>query len=538
MRIIFIITSLFVINFLLYSQVNQEWIAIYNGPSDSADYVNSMKTDASGNVYIIGSSRGSGTFLDYCTVKYNSSGIQQWVARYNGPGNANDYPKALAIDSYGNVYVTGNSVGTGTGNDILTVKYNSSGVQQWTQRFNGSGSNGDDATAIVLDQEGNVYITGCALISGLFPDYCTIKYNPSGIQQWISFYNGPNNDFDYANSIALDGSGNVYITGKSKAMGTFDYCTVKYNGSGVFQWAQRYTSASDYDDVAKVIKVGNNDDILVTGSIRTYQTDYDYCTIKYNSSGVQQWLKTYNGPENGNDNATDLKIDDQGNVYVTGVVAGDFCTIKYNITGVQQWLIRYNGPGNGNDIANSIAIDQQENLYVCGKSKGTNSGYEFCTIKYNSSGVQQWVQRYTGQGYGGGDGMSVVVDTFLNVYVSGSDFNSALNSFDFCTIKYTQQVGLTPISIEIPNKYFLSQNYPNPFNPSTLIEFSIPKNNVHIRLSVYNVTGKLITILLDEKLNAGTYKVNFVAENLSTGVYFYKMETGDFIESKKMVKIK
>ncbi|MBK6772393.1 MAG: SBBP repeat-containing protein [Ignavibacteria bacterium] len=79
----------------------------------------SLAVDGSGNVYVTGYSTGSGQRFDYATIKYNSSGVQQWVARYNGPGNSIDYANSLAVDGSGNVYVTGISDGSGTGMIML-----------------------------------------------------------------------------------------------------------------------------------------------------------------------------------------------------------------------------------------------------------------------------------------------------------------------------------------------------------------------------------------------------------------------------------
>src|SRR5207253_11025758 len=132
---------------------------------------------------------GSGSGLDFATIKYNSSGVQQWAKRYNGPANSDDVAYAIAIDGSGNVYVTGSSLGSGTGLDYATVKYNSAGTQLWASRYNGPANIDDVALSIAVDCARNVYVTGGSTGSGSGFDYATVKYNSSGVQQWASRYN-------------------------------------------------------------------------------------------------------------------------------------------------------------------------------------------------------------------------------------------------------------------------------------------------------------------------------------------------------------
>ena len=250
-----------------FSQVTQEWEARYNGAGDSTDYSYLFAVDGSGNVYVTGNSYESETNYDYATVKYNSSGIPQWVQKYNGPGNSGDYAYSIAADDSGNVYVTGYSQGSGTGFDYATIKYNSSGVQQWLQRYNGPGNEIDYAHSIALDCTGNVYVTGFSSGIGTAYDYATIKYNSTGVEQWVQRYNGPGNYYDYAHSIAMDDSGYVYVTGFSYGSGTgWDYTTIKYNSSGDSVWVKRYNGPGNSDDYVGSIVLDDACNVYVTGS--------------------------------------------------------------------------------------------------------------------------------------------------------------------------------------------------------------------------------------------------------------------------------
>src|SRR6516165_2480766 len=118
------------------------------------DFASGIAVDASGNVYVTGYSGGSDSGNDFATIKYNSAGQEQWVARYNGPSNADDYGNAIAIDGSGDVYVTGSSVDSVNGFDYATVKYDNSGQQQWVARYNGPGNEDDEPYAMAVDSSG------------------------------------------------------------------------------------------------------------------------------------------------------------------------------------------------------------------------------------------------------------------------------------------------------------------------------------------------------------------------------------------------
>ena len=108
-----------------------------------------------------------------------------------------------------------------------------------------------------------------------------------------------------------------------------------------------------------------------------------------------------------------------------------------------------------------------------------------------------------------------------NVWYNGSDIITETNK----------------ISSIVPDEYNLSQNYPNPFNPVTKIEFAIPKNNF-VTLKVYDLTGREVAVLLNNNFTAGKYEVSFDGTKLSSGVYFYKLISGDFTSVKKMILVK
>jgi hypothetical protein len=319
---------------------NTKWVQRFNGPGFGSDQGSAIAADKKGNVYITGSIAGNATETDIISIKYDKNGDSMWVRIYNGPGNGFDRANAIAVDDDGNTYVTGVSAGNGTGLDITTIKYDEDGDLEWVQRYNGANNSTDEAQALTIDTRGNVYVTGSVdQGNGNFRDIVTIKYNKAGQQQWVATYH---RDHESGTAIAVDDAGNVYLTGVT-GPGTEDadndYVTIKYNSAGVQQWVSIFASPGDAQNGgANDLVLDANDNVYITG-VSAFQNGLDYATIKYNTNGAQQWVAIYNGPGNGRDLASGIGLDKKGNVYVTGFSEGngtgfDYATIKYEQTPV------------------------------------------------------------------------------------------------------------------------------------------------------------------------------------------------------------
>jgi len=423
------------------------WTNVFKGAANSDDGANSLAVDGSGNVYVTGFSTNSGSGYDFATIKYSSSGVPLWTNLFNGAGNGNDFASSLAVDGSGNVYVTGYSTGSGNNYDYATIKYSSAGVPLWTNLFNGVGSGNDYVTSLVLDGSGNVYVTGQSSGSGSGFDYATIKYSSAGVPVWTNLYNSSGNYNDFALSLAVDVSGNVYVTGDSYNSANADYATIKYSSAGVPLWTNRFDGVLRGNDIAYSLAVDGSGNVYVTGrstgsgigGIR-----FDYATIKYSSAGVPLWTNLYNGAGNSDDEAHSLAVDGSGDVYVTGYSIGngsgyDYATIKYSSAGVPLWTNIYNGAGNTNDYSQSLKMDSSGNVYVTGYSTGSGNNYDYATIKYSSAGVPLWTNLFNGAGNTNDYAWALTVDGSGNVYVTGQSTGIG-SGYDFVTIKYSGQV--------------------------------------------------------------------------------------------------
>lgn len=524
-----------------------DWAAKYNnaGPGRA------MTIDAAGNIYVTGSGDGGtksgGT--DFITIKYKPDGSQEWAMKYNGPGNGEDYPYAIAVDGSGNVYVTGRSfvsnLSKGLVNfDYATVKYSSGGALMWVRRFGSSGSRNDIPQDIKVDDEGNVFVTGYAdasLVLGGGNSIVTIKYNSAGDAKWTAIYDafpniyenpGPNEEEAY--SLSLDGNGNIYITGVS---GTSKL--IKYNDlltSANVEWVRDAGNQS----LRKVLIDGDNN-IIVTG--------WGATTTKYNPAGDILWQNTYTGgPSIATPSFWDMALDNSNSVYVTGISSNgannDYITVKYNSSGVEQWATRFNGADNDRDHGRAVTVDGTGNTYVTGFTSvksGRNFITAYGTVKYNSStGNEIWRKIYKGSDNLGATAFDIGVDLSGNVFVTGGSTTKSSNNIT--TIQYaagsaaSRSITTAPAFESMPSNFKL-QNYPNPFTRSTTIEYQIPKET-KVKLSVFDLQGKQIATLINKNQPAGIYKINFSADKLPAGTYIYKMQTGEFVETKKLIVIR
>ncbi|HMQ78544.1 MAG TPA: SBBP repeat-containing protein [Ignavibacteria bacterium] len=519
------------------SQVSQEWAKRYNSTGTANDYAKAITYDAAGNVYVTGSANNN-----YLTIKYSPQGDTLWKAVYAGPANDDDTPNSIFVDAAGNVYITGKSFGNFSETDYATVKYDANGTQLWIQRYNGTNNDNDEAVSVAVDGSGNVYAGGWSSALNGSTDFVIVKYSPAGSQLWVRSYNGPAGGNEFMSKMIIDAAGNIYAAGRSRGVSNDDFLTLKYNSSGTLQWSARLDGTGNGNDAAVSLTVDNAGSVIVTGYTAGNGTAKDYTTVKYNNAGVQQWIKNYNRTGTTQDEAVGIVSDNTGNIYVTGFCTGtgtstfDYVTVKYNSNGDQQWAKVFNSGLVGvDDKAASIDIDQTGNIYVTGSTISSGSDFDCGTVKYSPSGEVLWSILY--ENILGVDDKAVMVkaDNNGNVYITGT--SGGFTGIDFLTVKYSQPIGITPIGTEVPEGFSLEQNYPNPFNPVTNIRIQMP-NSGNVKLTVFDITGKEVAVLVNENLSAGTYNIDFDASRLASGTYFYRMEAGSFTEVKKMILVK
>lgn len=526
------------------------WGSRYNGPANLQDSAIGI-TAVNGNVFVTGWSLSNASTRDIVTIRYNyAAGDSAWVNRYS-VSNGISTPTAIVADN-NFVYVTGWTLPSGSNRVVVTIKYNiSNGVPVWVKTYSNPSNGGSYGLGIAVDLSGNVYVSGLSDLGGANNvKFACLKYDASGnmVSGFPVFYTGSlSTSYDRADYIKLDASGNIYLAGIAGInTGNEDYMTLKLNSSGIVQWAKRYNGTANSTDVPTGLVLNSGGTaVFVTGFSNRTGANYDYVTIKYGTTiGDSLAAAIFNGSANAADQPVGIAIDPSNNIYVTGSSQNssgtyDYATLKYDgATLGLLWGPKIYHSANGNSLARAIVYDSAGFVYVTGSSVGSGTGYDFATVRYMASnGTQQWIKTENGPA-SGNDYVSGIVSTGpFNVYVTGSMNFGAPTGLDFYTIRYTENLGIQPIGGEVPKKFSLSQNYPNPFNPSTSIKFDIP-NSTQVKLVVYNVLGSEVSKLVDDYLVTGSYEVKWDASNVTSGIYFYKLFTDKFTETKKMMLVK
>jgi hypothetical protein len=434
------------------SPVLPDWMPMFSGPGN--DEATDLVVDSSGNLIVTGfSSNGSDT--DIITIKYDPQGNLAWtdkypdgVARYDG-GSGDDQATAIAVDTSGNIYVTGFSTGESTGSDSFTIKYRSDGTMEWESRYNGSADGTDRAAAIAVSTSG-VYITGSSEGKSSGPDYFTLRLDPAdGTILWEARYDGPSHLGDFPTAIAIGTSSPEYVvvTGyvhRGKQVKHADYCTIKYDDQGNEIWVADYDSRRNGNDQSLAVALDGEGNVYITGKSQESQEDetvisHDYLTIKYDKSGTTQWMVRDEGPGTGNDEALAIAVDSSGNVYITGksetsMTLADIYTVKYDSSGQVIWQKRFDGPFHGPDEPAALAVDSS-GVYVTGFSTGETTGADFYTVKYDSAGNILWEARFDG-GNGDDKATGIVLDPLTGaVYISGFSMGEG-GQTDLLVLKY------------------------------------------------------------------------------------------------------
>jgi hypothetical protein len=316
----------------------------------------------------------------------------------------------------------------------------------------------------------------------------------------------------------------------------YDVWLVRVDSNGNPGWAKTFGATGD--DYGYSVELTSDDGFVVVGYQNSFTAGgYDIGFLKADHDGNLVWLKYFGGPQD--DKGYSVKKTADGGFAITGstesfgVGGSDVWLIKTDSNGNEQWSKTYGGVQN--DVGRSLEETSDGSFVITGITNSLGAGADDVGfLKTDPSGNLQWMTTFGGtqddNGYSiqqTGDGGYIIV---------GGTYSYGAGAQDVWLIK--TEPDASPVEEQIVvTDYNLYQNYPNPFNPSTKIKYSIPKTS-KVQIKVFDVLGNEIETLFSEEKSAGTYELTWNAASLPSGVYFYQLKTGSFIETKKMLLLK
>jgi len=376
--------------------------------------------------------------------------VRQWVRMLGTAGR--DTAAAVAVDGSGGVYVVGDIAGSvdgqsynGGDSDILLAKYDQTGARIWTRLVGSAGS--DFGFGVAYDGGGGVYVVGAAGGSvggqphaGGF-DVVVVKFDGGGVQQWVRTFGSVYDD--WAGGIAVDAAGGVYVAGSVAGSvdgqphaGGLDVVVAKYDAAGTREWVRMFGTAGD--DRGRGVAVSSAGMVYVVGAVlgavdgQPYAGDWDMVVAQYSDAGVHRWTRMVGTAQT--DVARGVTLDGAGGVYVVGSAGGpvdgqgyaggnsDIAVVKYDEAGVKQW-VRLAGTA-GLDEGFAVTADTTGAVWVTGYAGGSMDGqsfagglYDAVVVRYTAAGDRVWTRMLGTQQYDGGQG--IAADKSGNVYVAG-----------------------------------------------------------------------------------------------------------------------
>lgn len=495
------------------------------------------------NLYISYNSNIKENFTNAIIAKSSTNGSIQW--------NKDVFKNNKGTASINNIVCENTSIyGTGEVSDTLTnrintelVKLDDNGNLIFNYSFKSKFSN-NSSGKIVNRSNNAIYIAG-QYKDSLEHSKIFLAKNIDNENIWLLKFNeGVTNDSVV--SLSFDSLGNIFISYNlftNSVSSSFKLCKVSTNGT--IQYNKEVSNGEGI--ILAKTQTDFQGNIFSLASVKS-QGSYDLVTQKRDSLGNSVWIDTYDNPQNTNDLGSDLIMDKYGDILISSTIINSNMSkngflMKLSNNGERLWNKIYNS--GISFTAKNLNADNLNFYYLWGFLKDATNLVKQTVLQYDSIGSLKNMVQFNSK------------DTTALLFTN--DFMIAMlsdvqlyNKKLFCVsnvsrvnrgseIKvnyFTSNVTVTTVDdTKTLNKFNLQQNYPNPFNPTTSINFQIPKNSF-VNLKIYDVNGREQLVLINEMLQAGMHKINFDGNNLSSGVYYYKLSAGEFTETKKMVLVK
>jgi hypothetical protein len=498
----------------------------------------------------------AGAYYDVRAQRVDVSGNVQWgtngILVYDdssSPSNQ-EFPH-VAADGAGGCVIAWEDKRDGSAYYIYAQRLNSSGALQWGSSgilLSEATSSAEHNPVVICDASANSIITW-ADYNGTDYNIMAQRLNGSGTRLWgvngLTVCDATGNQTDP--HLISDGSNGAIVSWTDARGSNKDIYSQKINSNGTVARTANGVVICDatndqlFDSYKyKEIATDNSGGAIITWADKrsaTSSTQPDIYSQRINSSGIVQW--TNNGiavctASRGQWTPMILPDGSSG----AFVVWPDYRNGSYS----DIYMQRINGSGTltpveltsftAHVIVNSVTLNWQTATEV------NNYGFEVQRASSSTTPRQGWKEIGFVQGHGNSN--SPKEYSFTDDNPPSGTVQYRLKQIDVNgEFEYSDVV---EVNVGVPKKFELSQNYPNPFNPTTTIKYSIPSLvNGHsslVQLKVYDVLGREVKKLIDREQSPGNYSVQFNANNLPSGVYFFKLRSGDFTQTRKMVLIK
>ena len=454
-----------------------------------------------------------------------------WTKTYGGHGDDIGYSIDLCDD--GGYILTGFRHIEASQN-IWVVRTDRRGEMLWETTIDGYGF--DEGRSIKQTTDGG-YIVAGYYGNGIFNgDGVIAKFDSVGEFEWERVYYQHSMCYMYSVIQGLDGS--YIVTGNvSDNLSSSLNITAKIDGIGNWEWIQEYSLGSNSLNYSYHIIESQSGGYIICGGSGTPSACTDGAIWELSSNGDSLWVSS-----------------DIGSIYndyfwnVTELSDGSFICSGY--TYYSAWLIKTSSIGShiwgnsfyysGNTFTYSHVVDENENIILAGYTDGGPPPRDALLIATDSFGEELWHLMLGGEGEE--KFFDIVQTTDGNLLAIGYTTSFGSGGKDIWLVKFGEYSCGVEESVDKSESinvsdFNLHPPSPNPFNAETMISFDLPFASP-VELSVYDITGRRVAALADEELSAGNHVIPFNGGNLVSGVYFVRMEAGDFTQTRKCVLIK
>jgi len=436
--------------------------------------------------------------------------------------------------------IVGRTNSFGHGNyDVYMVKTNANGDTLWTKTF--GGSNVDESYSVQQTTDSGYVMTGDTKSSGAGDfDVYLIKTDANGATLWTKTFGGSNSD--WGNSVQQTNDDGYVITGVTYSYGAGDgnVYLIKTNANGDTLWTKTFGRGYPALSWGNSVQQTKDNGYVIIGQTRAGSGgNYQLYILKTNANGDTLWTKIF-GEGYPTAGYSIQQTSDDGYI-ITGernifdASGTNVYLMKTDVNGNLLWTKTFGG--NDFDFGYSVRQTTDDGYVIAGSTRSFGAGeFDAYLIKTNANGDTLWTKTFGGSNYESGNSVQQTTDS--GYVIAGQTISFGAGNRDVYLIKIDAN-GVVSVQSEenIPKSFALDQNYPNPFNPTTTIRYSIPISSFVI-LKVFNSLGQQVATLVDQEQPLGIYTIQWQASGFPSGVYFYQLQTNDFVETKKLVLLK